>query len=309
MNRNDAITSDNTYIDENGVLRLVSNNKAVSKNTLDAWGSGYDGSTITDFASGYGGDISDYLNSLSEAQLQSLASNFQTGSFLGVKRASVSDLLQALYQANKVYGEVGGSPLETDYIDRNKAWADADAYADELFNTQKGVLNNQLQSAADSYNANRSAILSNNVQQNAQLMDTMRSQMSKQRMSALEAGASAGVRIANNINTMLSNQNAATNNALNTNNQLAQMMLQQRNTENSIYDKYLTAQQDKINNRNAMANQNLNRMNDSWEQAQAKYNDSMIKSGVNDNPVAEGFFNWKSSQNKQNSSTGNSGAM
>lgn len=84
----------------------------------------------------------------------------------------------------------------------------------------------------------RRALLSSQHQQNAQLMDTLSSGMERSRRNALEAGASAGIRLADNINTLLSVQNKQSQTSLETSNQLAQMLMQQRASERSERNSY-----------------------------------------------------------------------
>ena len=130
-----------------------------------------------------------------------------------------------------------------DYLDaaREQAYAERDAALAELDSvkdTQVELFNDELDSLASSYNTAKSSILSNQYQQNAQLMDTMASQMDKSRRNALEAGASAGLRLAGNINTLLSTQNKQSQISMDTANQLAQMMVNQRNAEASTRRDY-----------------------------------------------------------------------
>lgn len=130
--------------------------------------------------------------------------------------------------------EYWNTALDKANVERDAALAELD----ELRQMQVGNFNDELQSLASGYNASRSAILSNQYQQNAQLMDTMTSQMDRQNRNALEAGASAGLRLAGNINTLLSTQNQQSQTSLETANQLAQMMVNQRNAEASVRGRY-----------------------------------------------------------------------
>ena len=137
-----------------------------------------------------------------------------------------------------------------DYLDaaRAQAYAERDAQLAKLnarTANQTKLFNDELDSLASSYNTARSSILSNQYQQNAQLMDRMTSQMDKTRRNALEAGASAGLRLAGNINTLLSTQNKQAQTSMDTANQLAQMMVSQRNAEAATrreYGNYMTQQ-------------------------------------------------------------------
>lgn len=135
------------------------------------------------------------------------------------------------------------APLMGDYLDaaRAQAYGERDAALaelDNIYNQRVGMYDDEMRSMASGYNNARAGILSNQYAQNAQLMDNMTSQMDKANRNALEAGASAGVRLANNVNTLLSTQNQQSRQSLETANQLAQMMVNQRNAEASVRGQY-----------------------------------------------------------------------
>jgi hypothetical protein len=69
-------------------------------------------------------------------------------------------------------------------------------------------------------------------------MGTVGSEMSRARRNAIEAGASAGMRIAENVNTVLSMQNKQSQLSLETSNQLAQQLLNQRQAAMGITGSY-----------------------------------------------------------------------
>jgi hypothetical protein len=112
----------------------------------------------------------------------------------------------------------------------------AELQADE--DRQTSVLQNQLTENNRAFDDYRSQILSNQYQQNAQLMGTVGSEMSRARRNAIEAGASAGMRIAENVNTVLSMQNKQSQLSLETSNQLAQQLLNQRQAAMGITGTY-----------------------------------------------------------------------
>lgn len=163
----------------------------------------------------------------------------------------LKDEFNAIYDA---YNDVGDTPLREDYLADARAQIEAEdaeniRLLDELMNEQVADYNTQLGNLEASYNRNRQDILSRQNMQNAQLMDTVQSEMSRSRQSALEAGASAGIRIANNINTLLSTQNQQTNASMETANQLSQMMVSQRNAEAGIRSDYAALRRDNTNQR------------------------------------------------------------
>jgi hypothetical protein len=79
------------------------------------------------------------------------------------------------------------------------------------------------------YDVARQDILGSQAEQNKATLGEIGSQMEKGRMGALEAGASAGLRLANNVNVLLSAQNKQRSTSLDTANNLTQMLLNQQN--------------------------------------------------------------------------------
>ncbi len=158
----------------------------------------------------------------------------------------------------------------------------------------------ELRSLGSQYNTARSGILSSQYQQNTQLMDTFTSQMEKSNRNALEAGASAGIRLAGNINTLLSVQNQQSRTSLETANQLAQMMVNQRNAEASVntrYNDYMAKNRASV--AQARADRNANAYtyyNNAFEPAQKSYDSKygQVNSMYNSNPI----WNLKYGQNK-----------
>lgn len=96
----------------------------------------------------------------------------------------------------------------------------------------------QLKTSSDYYDRQASGLLSNQYLANAQTYDTLQSDMRKARQNALEAGASAGIRLAGNVNALLTAQNKQSQTAMDTSNALAEMLLQQRNAAAGIRSDY-----------------------------------------------------------------------
>lgn len=187
------------------------------------------------------------LNLSADAWYDFLIKNYgtKTGGFLGEKFYDIDyntfnthlNNFKAALESRPV------APIAQDYLDdaRAQAYSERDAALDELaalYDVQVGMYNDELQSLASGYNTSRAGVLSQQYQQNAQLMDTFSSQMDRGHRNALEAGASAGLRLAGNINTLLSVQNKQSQTSLDTANQLAQMMVSQRNAEASVRGRY-----------------------------------------------------------------------
>lgn len=135
------------------------------------------------------------------------------------------------------------APIESQYLQEARDYiAEQDrasmAELDKMLADRTDSLNAELRGLSSSYDQARTGLLSSQYQQNSRMMDTLSSQMDRTRRNALEAGASAGLRLAGNVNTLLSTQNAQSQQSLETSNQLAQMLVNQRNAESSIRGRY-----------------------------------------------------------------------
>lgn len=182
-----------------------------------------------------------------------------------------------------------------------------EARLDDLLAQTTQTYENDMRDLRGEYGAARSGLLSRQHQQNAQLMDTLQSQMSKQTRNALEAGASAGLRIAGNVNTLLSVQNKQSQQSLETSNQLAQMLLNQKSAERGLRNDYNAYMQKDASDRAALdSNRNSvltstsgrvqNRYNTDYGHAQQAYDNDYADytNAFADNPLAESYLNTKS---------------
>lgn len=141
------------------------------------------------------------------------------------------------------YAELGERPTLDSYLSsaygevqrQNEVEFDA---LDKLLAEQEALYNEDMSNISQGYNDMRTNLLSQQYQQNLQTMDTLQSDMSRTRQNALEAGASAGIRIAGNVNALLSAQNKQSATSMDTANQLAQMMINQRNEESAARREY-----------------------------------------------------------------------
>ena len=166
------------------------------------------------------------------------------------------------------FDKVGASPIRSQFYDIDSILADSQAAINAENERLLESLNDDLQRTGDAYTQTRNNILAQQHQRNSQLMDTLASDMERSRRNAIEAGASAGIRIAGNVNSILSAQNKMSQQSLETSNQLAQMLLNQRNAESGLRSQWRDIEQstyDRVQNR---ANSEL-----SW--GQAKYDEAM----------------------------------
>lgn len=192
------------------------------------------------------GQSSEFIDSMSDKELESYLTEYakQTNDFLGNQDYSIDaseiarDLARLSWNNDMPqrpnYNDVYNDAVET----INRENAEVEKLYDNLLSQQTTNFNQQLSDLNKSYNNMSSQILSNNYINNRQLMDTATSELSKSRRNALEAGASAGLRLANNINTMLSVQNKQAQQSLETSNNLAQMLLNQQQAASGIRGDY-----------------------------------------------------------------------
>ena len=151
--------------------------------------------------------------------------------------------LAQLSELDELYNSIPEAPdyeqIYNDALEEIEAENDATTKLwDEDVNRRTNLFNQQLSDSNTAYNQNVEQILSNDYQNNARLLGTMRSEMQRSQRNALEAGASAGIRIAGNINTMLSAQNQQAQQSLATSNNLAQMLLNQQQANAGLRNDY-----------------------------------------------------------------------
>ena len=132
--------------------------------------------------------------------------------------------------------------------------------------------NDQLKSDADMYENSMKALLSNQYSSNAQVYDAMQSDMRKARQNALESGASAGIRIASNVNALLSAQNKQAQTSMDTSNALAEMLLRQRSANAETRSKYSGYISDWNSRRTNLEYQHRGERTDMYNQ---KYNEQL----------------------------------
>ena len=284
-----------------------------------------DKALANDLRNSYGGALNDYT----DAELASIVdsyytkdarddlSAFFTGDSFTFDRDAFEDDFAELEGADAA-GLIPTSPnIQALYNEAQQAIAAENAEMYARYDAEEALLNQlrdarsqeystDLQNLRDEYNAQRTGTLSRQATQNAQLMDTMQSQLSRAQRNAIESGASAGLRIAENVNTALSVQNRQSQQSLETSNQLAQMLLNQRAAERGLRSDYndymsedatrrsalnakrdsaLTSTQSRINDRYQSA---YNREKDAYDQNYADYT-----AGFGNNAFAQTYHTYK----------------
>lgn len=148
-------------------------------------------------------------------------------------------------------GDFGyATPVMSDFVKSSEdIYANVDNYLNPVYDAERSRLDaeindmredyrDQLRTSADMYSRQASGLLSNQYLANAQTYDALQSDLRKSRQNALEAGASAGIRLAGNVNALLTAQNKQSQTAMDTSNALAEMLLQQRNAAAGIRSDY-----------------------------------------------------------------------
>lgn len=195
---------------------------------------------------------SKYVDSLSDAELRGLLDQYRyvdndwtnLGGLLGDKEViDVESALQDLARLEQFKDQAPVAPDLNLIYDEAQKQIDAEnaeilKMYDDDNDRQKELYNNLMSQNNAAYNRNVGQIMSNDYQKNAQLMGTVRSEMQRSQRNALESGASAGMRIAENINTTLSLQNRQSQQSLETSNNLAQMLLNQQQANAGLRSEY-----------------------------------------------------------------------
>lgn len=182
-------------------------------------------------------DVDDILSDLTE--LDSL------GDYPDVSYPVYGDYVQSSddiyadinYQLNPYYSDAKAR-LDNSYNAQVSAIDQALANLDAETASMQDMYKDQLKENFTLYNQQANRLLSNQYLANAQTYDALQSDMRKSRQNALEAGASAGLRLANNVNTLLSAQNKQSQISMDTSNSLAEMLLQQRQAASGIRSSY-----------------------------------------------------------------------
>ena len=267
-------------------------------------------------------EIADYWDSLTDSEKTALITGTSNAYF-----TEGTAFKNAKLDADRLIADLESltnTPIAPDYAAIRQSAIDAiDAENQQIYSTydEQEALLNQLRDSRtadyesglsdlrNDYSNARSSLLSNQYQQNSQTIDALQSGMDRARRNALEAGASAGVRIANNINTLLSAQNKQAATSMETANQLSQMMINQRNAEQGLksnYNDYMS--QDAANRAAIDDNRNQvmlstqgrvdSRFNSEYSSKQQAYADTWTdwKRSNSGNAFADSYYNYKNSK-------------
>lgn len=112
---------------------------------------------------------------------------------------------------------------------------------DQALKRQVDAFQNELDYNNQSYRDMINQVLTNDAMAQESIAGSTRFELDRERRNAISRGASAAMRLVGNINTQLGLQNQAAQQSLDTSNQLAQMMLNQRQAGSSLRQNYVNA--------------------------------------------------------------------
>jgi len=255
-----------------------------------------------------------YVNSLDDATLGALLDQYydETGSnwFEDTYELDIDSLLKDINAMQNV--EIGPS-LESylgNYANEADQAIDDEtqrvlALYDQNLARQTNNYNTEMENLNRNYNEYARNVLANDYNKNAQLMGTVQQNMDKARRNALEAGANAGLRIASNVNTLLSAQNKQASTSLETSNQLAQAMMNQRNAASSLRGDYNNMLSNDTNARAGLESgkfeRKLNARNALYDSKLNEYNTrQQINTEKNGNYTSNPFYDSYTTYKKAN---------
>lgn len=249
------------------------------------------------------------INSMSDAALGGILDEYWTKSNMGIWKDNVFDTGSAMQDLRALQSL--DIPMEKSYGDivrEAEARVDAenrqlmDIY-DSALNNQQSLYNSQMGNLDRGYDRYAKQVLAMDYQKNNQLLGSLEGSMSKARQNALEAGASAGVRLANNVNTLMSTQNQQAQQSLQTSNNLAQMLMNQQQAAAGLKSNLANAYSTNANQKAGLLQGTLERKQNyadsSWNQYQKEYNDKLdaATAALGGNPFVDAQKGYNQTQN------------
>jgi len=257
-------------------------------------------------------DVKEFIAGLDDSTLEALlidAGEKDGSQFLWEKQKTI-DVDSILNGLNKI-SELPDLPTLYNTEDIRKNISDQidaenakvlDLYDKDLAR-QTNLYTSQMEGLNDNYNTFARNILSNDYQKNASLLGTLSTSLDKSRRNALEAGANAGLRIAGNINTVMSAQNKQTATSLETANNLAQQLINQQNAARGIQGAFANTMSNDTNRRANLYSGGVERKQAATtgavQEAQTDYENKMDRYNDataylrNETPFADAYLNYK----------------
>lgn len=233
---------------------------------------------------------------LSNADIEQILSTYDNGKsqFLDGKLAFTNDVgfdTKAFNEALKDYeswkDKVGEMP---EYVDEEAINRLADnaidtensqiqALYDEMLGRTTDLYKADLDASNQSYNDYVNQMLSNQAQTTNTIAGSARSELQRSQRNAINRGATAAMRLVSNINTELGLQNKAAQQSLDTSNNLAQMLLTQRQSAAQLRSQYGNELNDytanKANLLSGTAERKANYRNTMRDEAYSNYQNKM----------------------------------
>lgn len=260
----------------------------------------------------------DYINSLDNAELGALLNQngYYDKDYLNISGPGLGafDYGTALDELNALENVQDGPKL-ADFIGDyygdaeraiNKENEDILKMYDENLARNTDAYNSEMHNLNEGYNNYAKNVLGNQYQNNSSILGTYQSDMNRTRQNSLEAGANAGLRIAGNINTLLSAQNKQASTSLETSNQLAQAMLNQRNAAAGLRGNYTSMlnsdTQNRANLKSGTYERTQSAAGQNYNTARNRYNAAnQVTAEQNGNYESNGFYDSYMKKRKANS--------
>jgi hypothetical protein len=257
------------------------------------------------------GDVLGWWDSLSAPEQDALLESYYEDIENGLHNTGFSETSQRFNKDQFLkdiaeYNAIEASPLLSNYVNVDSILADSQKAIDAENERLLASLNEDLASTSDAYNNARNELLAGQHQRNQMTVDTMASDMSRARRNAIEAGASAGIRIAGNVNSILSAQNKMSQQSLETSNQLAQMLVNQRNAEAGLRGQWRDIESstyDRVQNR---AQNEMNIGQQRYDQAHADWQRKYDTNVSESNALADSMLKHKDRNKSAYTSSGGS---
>ena len=232
-----------------------------------------------------------YWQQLEYPEKIALLQEYSLGSYTGALKNINFDQLQA--DLAEFYSIPTDAPIYTDFVDVDSALSDAQAAIDAENEQLLASLNEDLQRTGESYTQAKDSLLTGQYQRNMQTIDTLANDMARARRNAIESGASAGIRIAENVNALLTAQNKMSQQSLETSNQLAQMLLNQRSAEAGLRNQWHDAQMSTYDRVQGRAQNEMQIGQQRYDQAHSEYLDRLDSATSPTNPLVDRMARYK----------------
>lgn len=245
--------------------------------------------------------------------------NFFDGGTWGKRHTTDLEAMQRDYEAyQKVLDELGEMPAMPD-LEAITAAADRDidaensqvlALYDQMLNRSNDAFQRELDASNASYNDYVNQTLANNAMATNAIAGSTRYEMDRARRNAIRRGASAAQQLTASVNAQLGIQNRAAQQQLETSNQLASALLQQRQAASQLRGDYVNNLNTDASRRASLISGTAERKNslrrgyqseawDRYDMEKEQWNDR-IYGALGDNPYADVYKRQQTRNAKMN---------